>query len=67
MTELSEGQARISGIARQVYEDEALAQEFLLSPHLHLEGLKPIEFAETEAGAHRVERLLWNIYYGLPV
>jgi len=59
--------ARVMAIAEQVWEDREDAREFLREPHPMLDGKSPLEMAETELGARRVERLLMSLEYGLPV
>lgn len=59
--------ARIMALAEQVWESRDDAREFLAQPHPMLEERSPLEMAETELGARRVERLLMNLEYGLPV
>ena len=59
--------ARVMALAEQVWESRDDAREFLARPHAMLEDRSPLEMAETELGARRVERLLMNLEYGLPV
>jgi putative toxin-antitoxin system antitoxin component (TIGR02293 family) len=59
--------ARVMALAEQVWESRDDAREFLAQPHSMLEERSPLEMAETELGARRVERLLMNLEYGLPV
>ena len=59
--------ARVMALAEQVWESRDDAREFLAQPHPMLEERSPLEMAETELGARRVERLLMNLEYGLPV
>ena len=59
--------ARVMALAEQVWESRDDAREFLAHPHPMLEERSPMEMAETELGARRVERLLMNLEYGLPV
>ena len=53
--------------AHHVWASETDAQEFLNTPHPMLENRTPLEVSLTRVGAHRVEKLLMNIYYGLLV
>ena len=59
--------ARVMALAEEVWESRDDAREFLAQPHPLLDGKSPLEMAETELGARRVERLLMNLEYGLPV
>lgn len=59
--------ARVMALAEQVWESRDDAREFLAQPHPMLEERSPLEMAETELGARRVERLLMSLEYGLPV
>ena len=59
--------ARLMALAEHVWENRDDAREFLGSRHPMLDGKSPLEMAETELGARRVERLLMNLEYGLPV
>ena len=58
---------RLTTLAEQVWESAEEAQRFLTTPHPMLEGQAPLELAATDLGARRVEGLLWNLEYGLPV
>lgn len=59
--------ARLMALAEQVWEDEEDARAFLRQPHAMLDGKTPLEMAETELGARRVELLLARLEYSLPV
>lgn len=59
--------ARVMAMAEWVVESHADAQRFMATPHPLLEGRTPLEVAETELGARRVENLLAEIEYALPV
>ena len=59
--------ARAMAVAESVWEDHADAQRFMTTPHPLLEGRAPIEVAETELGARRVEDVLAALEYALPV
>lgn len=58
--------ARISALATKALGDPEEAQEWLTRKHM-LFGAPPIEIASTELGARRVERILLNIEYSLPL
>jgi putative toxin-antitoxin system antitoxin component (TIGR02293 family) len=66
-SERTERLARIVATARHVWGEEELARRFLNQSHKMLRERAPIEVAMSELGARRVEALLWDIYYGLPV
>lgn len=59
--------ARIAALADHVWEDPALAREFLTSSQAQLGQERPIDLAATDLGARMVEELLWKIEYSLPV
>jgi len=59
--------ARIIGMAESVWEDAALAHEFLHSVQPQLAGERPIDLARSDLGAREVEALLMKLEYGLPV
>ena len=59
--------ARITALARNVWEDDAKAQRFLWAEHPELGGRKPIEAALTELGAREVEEVIQRGLHGLPV
>ena len=66
-SERTERLARALAAAEQVWEDARLAREWMSAPHRELGGQTPIEAAQTELGARRVEELLDKLYFGLPV
>ena len=59
--------ARITALARSVWEDDAKAQRFLWTEHPELANRKPIEVALTELGAREVEAVIQRGLHGLPV
>lgn len=59
--------ARIMALAEHVWENGEDARAFLHEPHPMLDGRSPLEMAQTELGARRVEQLLTRLEYGLPV
>jgi len=59
--------ARVVALAERVWEDRGKAQAFLARPHPLLEDRAPLDVAQTELGARRVERLLEKLEYSLPV
>jgi putative toxin-antitoxin system antitoxin component (TIGR02293 family) len=59
--------ARLIAMAEFVWDDRDDARRFLLLPHPALDGRPPIDLAQSELGARRVEALLENILHGLPV
>lgn len=66
-SERTERLARLATLAEQVWEDPALAREFLTSRQPQLEDERPIDLARTDLGARQVEELLMKIEYALPV
>lgn len=42
------------------------AQQWLTSPKRFLEGKTPLEFADTEVGAHEIKIALGRLEYGIP-
>ena len=65
--ERTERLARIIAAAEYVWDDSEDAREWLTKPHPELNGRTPMEAAESELGARRVENVLDSIFYGLPV
>lgn len=59
--------ARIAALAELVWEDAALAHEFLTSAQPQLGGELPVDLARTDLGARQVEQLLMKLEYALPV
>ena len=57
---------RITALAIHVWDDEADAHAFLHTAHPMLGNRTPAEVAMDDAGAHKVEKILWSLYYGLP-
>ena len=58
--------ARVMALAEHVWESREEAREFLREPHPALDEPAPLEVAQSELGARRVERLLTKLEYGLP-
>ena len=58
--------ARLAALAEHVWEDAALAHEFLVSPQPQLGGERPVDLARSDLGAREVEALLHRIEYVLP-
>lgn len=66
---LEEGQrlerlARVYALTLEVWEDLALAREFLQAPHPMLKERSPYEACLTELGARQVEEILGRILFG---
>lgn len=59
--------ARLMAGAEEVWESREDARTFMREPHPMLDGKSPLEMAETELGARRVETLLARLEYSLPV
>jgi putative toxin-antitoxin system antitoxin component (TIGR02293 family) len=58
--------ARITALAEEVWEDEALAREFLIGAQPQLDGERPVDLARSDLGARQVEQLLYAIEFALP-
>ncbi len=58
--------ARIAALAEDVWENTALAHEFLRSPQPQLGDERPIDLVHTDLGARQVEELLMKLEFGLP-
>ncbi|MBV9774661.1 MAG: DUF2384 domain-containing protein [Gemmatimonadetes bacterium] len=58
--------ARMTAQAEQVWEDRALAHEFLTSPQPQLGDERPVDLARSDLGTREVEDLLAKLEYGLP-
>jgi putative toxin-antitoxin system antitoxin component (TIGR02293 family) len=65
--EPAERLARIVALAEKAWENRADALAFLTEPHPMLDDSTPLEAAATESGARRVERLLVELEYSLPI
>ncbi len=59
--------ARMTALAEDVWEDTALAHEFLRSVQPQLGGARPVDLARTDLGTRQVEELLFKLEYSLPV
>jgi putative toxin-antitoxin system antitoxin component (TIGR02293 family) len=66
-SEKAERLARVFAAAEFVLEDRNEAQQWLVRRHPELENKAPVEVAQTEIGARRVEEVLSRLLYGLPV
>ncbi|WP_239695394.1 antitoxin Xre/MbcA/ParS toxin-binding domain-containing protein [Burkholderia pseudomallei] len=53
--------------AVDVFEDEALAAEWMLRPNIELAGLRPLEVLDSQPGYDCVRDLLTRITFGLSV
>lgn len=56
--------AKIEAQATEVFEDEAIATDWLKTPNRALDA-RPIDLLDSDAGADRVERILTRIEYGV--
>jgi len=65
--ERTERLARVIAAAEYVWDDSDDAREWLTKPHPELSGRTPMEAAESELGARRVEHVLDSMFYGLPL
>jgi putative toxin-antitoxin system antitoxin component (TIGR02293 family) len=58
--------ARLYRLAVDLYDgNEAAARTWLTRPARALEGQTPLDFADTEAGAHEVETLIGRLEHGV--
>jgi putative toxin-antitoxin system antitoxin component (TIGR02293 family) len=58
--------ARVLATAEHVLDDREEAREWMTTPHSELGGRTPLETAQTEIGARRVENVLSKLFFGLP-
>jgi putative toxin-antitoxin system antitoxin component (TIGR02293 family) len=58
--------ARMIALAEAVWEDDALAHEFLTSAQPQLGGERPVDLSRSDLGTREVELLLMKIEYSLP-
>lgn len=56
---------RIATMARRVFQDDVLADEWLRSPNPALDDLIPIQMARTDMGGREVEAVLGRIEHGV--
>lgn len=56
---------RVVTMARRVFGDDALADEWLRSPNPALDNLIPIQMARTDLGGREVEAVLGRIEHGV--
>lgn len=56
---------RVVAMARRVFEDDTLADEWLRSVNPALDGLIPIQMARTDLGGREVEAVLGRIEHGV--
>jgi putative toxin-antitoxin system antitoxin component (TIGR02293 family) len=60
--------ARVFATVSTFFRDDVdAAAEWLMEPHHHFDGKKPWELCRTEAGAARVERLIFQLSHGVYV
>jgi putative toxin-antitoxin system antitoxin component (TIGR02293 family) len=57
--------ARVIALAKEVFESEATAKDWLNRPNRALGGTKPLELLDTDAGVEQVVDLLNRIDYGV--
>ena len=57
--------ARVADLARRVFGDDMKAHRWLRKPKRHLNGITPLAFLASEAGARVVEEMLHRIDDGL--
>lgn len=58
--------ARMIALAESVWEDDALAHEFLTSKQPQLGGERPVDLSRNDLGTRQVEMLLMKLEYSLP-
>jgi putative toxin-antitoxin system antitoxin component (TIGR02293 family) len=58
---------RALATAEYVWVDREQARAWMNKPHPEFGGQSPLDVARTELGARRVEDLLENLFFGLPV
>lgn len=58
--------ARVLAYAEYVLDDRDEARQWMNAPHRELGGEAPLEVAQTEIGARRVESVLNKLLFGLP-
>lgn len=58
--------ARVLAAAEYALDDRDEARQWMSNPHRELGGKTPLETAQTEIGARRVEAVLNKLIYGLP-
>jgi putative toxin-antitoxin system antitoxin component (TIGR02293 family) len=61
-----ERMARMAALAERVWEDDALAHEFLTNHQPQLDGERPVDLARSDLGTREVEELLMQLEYALP-
>lgn len=59
--------ARMTALAEEVWENPALAHEFLTSRQPQLDGARPVDLSRSDLGTRQVEELLFKLEYSLPV
>jgi uncharacterized protein (DUF2384 family) len=64
---MNEFQDRVYSLARNVWDDDEDTNAFMNQSHPLLDGETPLALAATEEGAERVEHILQNLRWGLPV
>ena len=65
-SERTERIARVLASAEYVLDDQEEARQWMTSPHSELAGKTPLQTAQTEIGARRVEDVLNKLFFGLP-
>ena len=58
--------ARMTALAEDVWEEAALAREFLLTAQPQLGDERPVDLARTDLGTRQVEQLLMRLEHALP-
>ena len=58
--------ARVLAYAEYVLDERDAARQWMNASHVELKGNTPLEVAQTEIGARRVEDVLNKLFFGLP-
>jgi putative toxin-antitoxin system antitoxin component (TIGR02293 family) len=58
--------ARVLAFAEYALDDRDEARQWMNAPHRELDGKPPLEAAQSEIGARRVESVLNKLLFGLP-
>jgi len=59
--------ARTFACTLYIWKNDEDSRAFLCNPHPLLSGMTPLKTSESELGARRVEVLLHDLFYGLPI
>lgn len=62
----SDSLGHVYALAQYVWGSDITARQFLTALHPQLQDRSPLEVSLSVEGAKQVEKLLWQIYYGVP-